>query len=112
GRSGPSVVGFTTGFFSNIMIDWGDGTAPTPGTIPPDPPGSSHTMEFPRRYAIVGTHAYAQPGTYNVTITASPLIFAARPLRSIVLGESLVTASDLTSAPLVAHSTAIVAQNS
>jgi len=44
----------------SATIDWGDGTAPTPGTI---------TGER-GRLGVGGSHTYANPGTYQVRVTA------------------------------------------
>ena len=43
------------------VIDWGDGTAPSPGTITFDAATS--------RYTVVGTHTFAATGTFNMTVT-------------------------------------------
>lgn len=49
----------------SATIDWGDGTAPTPGTI------SCECAPGPAPYHVSGTHTYAQPGTYTITIVLS-----------------------------------------
>jgi hypothetical protein len=51
----------TVGQFSAV-IDWGDGTAPTPATLAVDRPG---------RYDVAGTHTYASAGTYSLVISVT-----------------------------------------
>jgi hypothetical protein len=45
------------------QINWGDGTPLTTGTIARDPAKAT-----PTAFAITGTHTYAKPGTYPLTV--------------------------------------------
>ena len=49
------------GTFS-ATVDWGDGSAPTPGTL---------TLDRPGRYGVTGTHTYVAPGTYTLVVTVT-----------------------------------------
>lgn len=64
----PPITAFAEGTGFTAMIDWGDGTAPSVGTIVPDGEGS---------YLVEGTHLYLRetaPGVpYLVTVTIQDL---------------------------------------
>jgi len=68
GKAVPLVVASFTdtdpsgsaGQFSTTTIDWGDGTAPSPGTV---------VSTGGQNYNITGTHAYTKVGGWNVTVT-------------------------------------------
>jgi streptogramin lyase len=61
-----AVAGFTDGNPSapqtdySATINWGDGTAPSPGTIAPDP-------NNPGRFLVSGTHTFAKGGLLTIT---------------------------------------------
>ncbi len=46
--------------FTGTTIDWGDGTAPSPGTV---------VSTGSQNYNVIGTHAYTKVGGWNVTVT-------------------------------------------
>jgi hypothetical protein len=81
-QNGSSVYGYTA------TINWGDGTAPTTGTVSGT---DSHI-------GVAGTHTYAEEGSYTVTTSVS----------DAATGESLVTATStatVSDAALVAGTT-------
>jgi hypothetical protein len=52
----------------SATIDWGDGTATSAGTFTPDP-ASVPLGTGPQCFYVNGTHTFATPGTYYLTIT-------------------------------------------
>ncbi len=70
----------TTAGNYQAMIDWGDGSAPTPGTIVatplvlvtpnPNPQGAplTTTTQVPGLYAVEGDHTYDEAGPYIITV--------------------------------------------
>jgi len=78
------------------IIDWGDGTAPTPGTIQPGAAGAPYT--------VLGSHAYARAQTFTVSVTVmdvggesdtskssattsdAPLVVSTSPINSVTEG--------------------------
>ncbi len=46
----------------NVLVDWGDGTSPSPATVTTDVSNSS-------LYDVAATHTYRNAGTYSVTIS-------------------------------------------
>ena len=59
--AGDSTSDFTA------TVDWGDGTAPTTGTVGPYTSGDSNpTADF---FVVSGGHTYAAPGLYDVTVS-------------------------------------------
>ena len=52
--------------FASATIDWGDGSAETPGVINHD--GSTDALSDTGD--ITGEHTYSQPGTYTIVVTA------------------------------------------
>jgi len=48
------------GQFSTTSIDWGDGSAPTSATV---------VSTGGQNYNVIGSHAYAKVGSWNVTVT-------------------------------------------
>ena len=65
----PIGVGFFTDAGSNnppgsytATIDWGDGTAPSLGTVMSDP-------AIQGRYDVLGTHAYTEEGNFTIQVT-------------------------------------------
>ena len=52
--------------FASATIDWGDGSADTPGVINHDPSANALST----RGDITGEHTYSQPGTYTIAVTA------------------------------------------
>jgi uncharacterized protein (TIGR03118 family) len=55
GANAEPVTAFTT------MIDWGDGTAPSPGSV----------VFTANGYNILGSHTYAGPGTFHLTVSVT-----------------------------------------
>jgi hypothetical protein len=51
----------TTGEFTNVQINWGDGTSTTPGTVVQT--GEAGTFQ------VMGTHAYARYGVYPISVS-------------------------------------------
>ena len=58
--AGASASDFTA------TVDWGDGSAPTAGTVVADDPDP---IQPGRTFTVSGGHTYATPGFYNQTIT-------------------------------------------
>ncbi|HVS38229.1 MAG TPA: hypothetical protein VMS17_21900 [Gemmataceae bacterium] len=48
-------------------INWGDNTAPTTGIVT----STGSNSGYGGSYTVTGTHAYAEEGTYNVTVTVA-----------------------------------------
>lgn len=63
-------------------INWGDGSAPTTGTV-----ARSQASPSPTAFAVSGTHTYAKPGTYTVQVKLS----ATKGQRVEILGMATVT---------------------
>jgi hypothetical protein len=57
-NGGSSVASYSA------TIDWGDGSAPTAGTVVPNP--NSFTVFG---FTVVGSHVYAKSGTRGITVT-------------------------------------------
>src|SRR3954468_570880 len=75
--SGPVVV-------TGATVDWGDGTSPTPGV--PSCPGACTNA------TVTGTHTYATPGTYEVTVTVNTTVFGTTPFSLSGYGRATVSA--------------------
>jgi cyclophilin family peptidyl-prolyl cis-trans isomerase len=69
-----------------VKINWGDGTAPTSGTIARDPSNPS-----PTAFRVTGSHTYQQAGTYPVVVDLS----ATKGERATVRGIAVVTSGPL-----------------
>jgi hypothetical protein len=64
-------------------INWGDGTAPSTGTIQRDPSSPS-----PTAFIVTGSHTYQHPGTYPVVVDLT----ASKGQRATARGMAVVTA--------------------
>ena len=60
------VAGDTPADFT-AMVDWGDGTVPSPATVTAG--NDSIFMPSTNRFEINGAHTYASPGLYSLTIS-------------------------------------------
>ena len=67
----------------SAIVDWGDGTTPTPGTVS----GAAG------RFALAGNHTYANPGTYRLAITLVDTDGSAVFQRSPLAGAGFLEAS-------------------
>ena len=75
-------AGQPAGVFS-AQIDWGDGTAPSAGSVS----GAAGS------YSIAGSHVYAVPGSYQLTVTLSDGAGSAVIARSPLDGQGQLEAS-------------------
>ncbi len=74
---------------ATATIDWGDGAAPSPGTISP-------TAVAADTYSITGTHTYAEEGSYKVTVTVDDLDGT-----TTIEGVATVADASLSASPVV-----------
>ena len=69
-------------------IDWGDGTAPTTGTV------SYNSVT--KVYTVAGSHTYAEEGTYTPTVTVKDNVDVGGTSSTTITGTATITDAPLT----------------
>ena len=69
-------------------IDWGDGTAPTTGTV------SYNSVT--KVYTVAGSHIYAEEGTYTPTVTVKDNVDVGGASSTTITGTATITDAPLT----------------